>query len=106
MFTSTRKKAALEAFADTLVSNFVKRFPPEAQVSLGGTKAKTGRQLGNAVNEFERGVVAFQQEQRLGIYGKAQLLNRIKWQLKERAYSEEFIDATMTTLARFLNVRK
>ena len=106
MFGLGKKNAAIEAFADTLVADLVKRFPPAKQAELGGTKAKPAKQLAKAVNEFERGVVAFQQENHLGLYGKAKLLNKIKWQLKEREYGTEFIDVTMTTLARFLNARK
>jgi hypothetical protein len=36
------------------------------------------------------------------VYGKARLLNRIKWQMKEGGYSEEFVDVTLAELTRVI----
>ncbi len=106
MFGFGKNNAAIDAFAGTLVADLTKRFPREKQAELGGTKAKPAQQLAKAVNELERNIATFQQEHKLGVYGKARLLNKIKWQMKELQYSEDFIDATITTLARLVGSRK
>jgi hypothetical protein len=100
-----KDNAAIEAFAHTLVADLVKRFPPEKQTLLGGTKLKPAAQLGKAVTGLERKVAAFQQEHQLGVYGKAKLLNSIKWQMKELQYTEDFVAATTTSLAQLLGTR-
>ena len=105
MFGLKERNARIVAFADQLVLDLVKRFPVEKEAQLGTSKLKPARQLGKTANELERSVVAFQQESRLGIYGKAKLLNRLKWELKEKGYGEAFIDQTVAELTRMLNVR-
>lgn len=105
MFGSKEKSARITAFADQLVQDIVKRFPVEKEAQLGTNKLKPARQLGRTANDLERSVVAFQQEAGLGIYGKAKLLNRLKWELKEKGYGEEFIDQTVAELTRMLNLR-
>ena len=106
MFGLGKHNAAIDAFAAALVTDLVKRFPVDRQAELGGKKAKPARKLGKAVGDLERRVAAFQQETHLGIYGKARLLNKIKWQLKDLGYFDAFIDATTTTLAAAFGSKK
>ncbi|MEO8751331.1 MAG: hypothetical protein ABI624_01505 [Casimicrobiaceae bacterium] len=106
MFGLGKKNAAIEAFAATLVAELTKRFPPGKERELGSDKLKPAQQLGKAVKDLEKKALAFQQEQQLGVYGKAKLLNKIKWQLKELAYSDEFVEVTTTSLAQLLGSRK
>ena len=107
MFGLGKKNAAIEAFATTIVADLKKRFPPDRERLLGGDKLKPAAELGKAVSLLERQAIAFQQENKLGVYGKAKLINAIKWEMKELAYSEPFIDTTAANLARILgSVRK
>ena len=105
MFGFKETNARINAFADQLINDIVDRFPVEKQAELGTNKLKPARQLGSTANLLERTIVTFQQEARLGIYGKAKLLNRIKWALKERGYAEAFIDQTIAEMTRMLNIR-
>jgi NAD dependent epimerase/dehydratase family enzyme len=105
MFGSKEKNARIEAFADQLIAELVQRFPVEKEAELRTSRLEPARQLGSAVNVLERRVVAFQQEARLGIYGKARLLNRLKWELKEKGYGEAIIDLTVAEVTRMLSLR-
>jgi hypothetical protein len=99
MFGIGKNNAAIDAFAAEIVADVGRRFPVRLEAELGGTKAKPARKLGKTAGDLQRRVAAFQVEAKLGVYGKARLLNQIKWGLKETGYSEPFIDATITTLA-------
>jgi hypothetical protein len=98
MFGFGKNNAAIDAFAADLVADVSRRFPVRLEAELGGPKAKPARKLGKTSGDLQRRVAAFQVEAKLGVYGKARLLNQIKWGLKEQGYSESFIDATITTL--------
>ena|ERR1700690_3812706 len=100
MFGLGKGNAAIDEFAKTLVAELVKRFPTKKQSELSGRKLKPAQQLGKTVGELERRIAKFSGEQKLGIYGKARLLNNVKWQMKELGYSDDFIDATTATLAQ------
>lgn len=100
MFTFGKKTAVIQGFADELVAQLVARFPAEKTKELGTKKAKPARIFGKAVGELEHRFAAFVAEHKLGIYGKAKLLNRIKWQMQEGGYPAEFIDITLAELTR------
>jgi hypothetical protein len=102
MFGIGKKNDAIEAFATALMVGFSKRFPPDMVKDLGTDKLKPASQLGKVVGELERQAVAFQQEQKLGVYGKAKFINTIKWQMKEMGYAERFIDVTAANLAQVM----
>ena len=105
MFGLKEKNARIEAFADQLVSDLAARFPVEKEADLGTNKLKPARQLGKTANALERSVIAFRKDTDLGVYGKAKLLNRLKWALKEKGYGDAFIDQTVAELTRMLSVR-
>ena len=101
MFGFGKKNAAIDAFADELAAELRTRFPAEKEKSLGADKAKPARKLGKAAGELiDRRFAAFIVDNKLCVYGKARLLNRVKWQMREDGYSEEFIDTTVAELAR------
>lgn len=92
----------VDAFADSVVAELLRRFPPSG-VDLSSKKAvdRVVRQvdaLMARVGEFARG-------RRLNVYKKARFGNRIKWALKEASYPALFIDVmthelvTQVTLA-------
>jgi hypothetical protein len=101
MFGFGKNNKTIDAFADELVVALVTRFPPEKEKELGTNKAKPARSLGKAVADIvERRFPAFVVEHKLGVYGKARLLNRVKWQMREKGYSEAFIDVTMAEFTK------
>jgi len=98
MFGFGKNNAAIDAFAAEIVADVAQRFPVRLEAELGGTKLKPARKLGKTAGDLERRVATFEAANKLGVYGKARLLNKIKWGLQECGYSEAFIDATITTL--------
>ena len=102
MFGFAKKNTAIDAFADVLVADLTERFPPEKEKELGGNRAKPARKFGKAAGEMDRRLAAFAVENKLGVYGKARLLNRVQWQLRERGYSMEFVDVTVAELTNII----
>jgi hypothetical protein len=99
MFGLGKKNAAIDAFAVELVADFVKRFPVEKEEDLGTSKRKPARSLGKAAGDLvDHRFAEFVAEQGLGVYGKARLLNQVKWQMTELGYSKSFIDTTLSEL--------
>jgi len=92
----------VDEFADTIVADLVKRFPPSAVGVPAKTAAERLRRTHDTI--FAR-IEAFARSRRLNLYKKAHLGNRVKWALKEAGYPEEFVDAltyelvTVVTLA-------
>jgi len=102
MFGLGKNTDAIDALAGEVVAAFEKRFPPARQAELGGSKLDTARQLARAVHDLENSVAKFALDNKLGVYGKARVLNQIKWKLKELDYSPDFIDATTTNLTKIV----
>ena len=100
MFGLGKGNKAIDEFAQTLVTELTKRFPVARQSELGTSKLKPAQQLGKAVGDLERRVTKFSGENKLGVYGKARLLNAVKWQLNDLGYSKDFVDATIATMAQ------
>lgn len=98
MFGFGKDNTAIDAFALEVCADLAKRFPPGQAAKLGGDKAKIGLKLGNAYTDIQRKVAVFQQERKLGVYGKARMLNAIREELTRRKYSEAFVSATTDLL--------
>src|SRR5262245_3167191 len=92
----------VDAFADSVVAELLRRFPPSG-VDLSSKKAvervvKQVEALMARVAEFARG-------HKLNVYKKARFGNRIKWALKDANYPDLFVDVmtqelvTQVTLA-------
>ena len=103
MFGLGKNNAAIDAFADELVGELTTRFPPAKEELLGGSQPKPARSLGKAAASLiDHRFSDFVANRKLGVYGKARLLNRIKWQMKEGGYSEGFVDVTLAELTRVI----
>jgi len=92
----------VDEFADSIVADLMKRFPPSG-VELPGKKA--AERLRKTHDVIFRRVETFARAQKLNIYKKAHLGNRFKWALKEAGYPGGFVDTltyelvTVVTLA-------
>ena len=92
----------VDAFADGVVADLVKRVPPAA-VEVPAKKA--AQRLKTTNDMIFKRAETFARSQRLNLYKKAHLGNRVKWALKEAGYPQEFVDAltyelvTVVTLA-------
>lgn len=93
---------AVDEFADGVVADLTKRVPPS---SVGSPAKKAVQRLRSTHDMIFARANAFARSQRLNLYKKAHLGNRVKWALKEAGYPQEFIDAltyelvTVVTLA-------
>ena len=89
---------AVQPFAEALATDLNRRFPPASEARTD-TGAK--RQLDIILDGLSNRAIRFQQENRLGIYGKAKLGNAFRWKLSEYGYSKDFIeDATRKIVTR------
>ncbi len=79
-----------DEFADTIVADLVKRFPPS---DVGVPARKAAERLKRTHDTIFARIEAFARSQQLNLYKKAHLGNRVKWALKEAGYPEEFVDA-------------
>ena len=79
----------VDAFADSIVAEVVKRFPQS------GVDVSTRKSAQRAMKNLEMmysSITAFAVERRPNLYQKARFGNRLKWALKDAGYPEPFID--------------
>ncbi|HKU45532.1 MAG TPA: hypothetical protein VJQ58_01515 [Burkholderiales bacterium] len=79
----------VDAFADGVVADLVKRSPP-AGMQMPAKKAAERLRRGQDVI-FAR-AEAYAREKKPGFYRKARLGNRVRWALREAGYEQEFAD--------------
>jgi hypothetical protein len=79
----------VDEFADSIVGDLMKRFPPSG-VELPGKKAAD--RLRKTHDVIFRRVETFARSQKLNIYKKAHMGNRFKWALREAGYPVGFVD--------------
>jgi hypothetical protein len=80
----------VDRFADGVVADLVKRVPPS---SVGSAAKKAAERLKATHDMIFARADAFARSQRLNLYKKAHLGNRVKWALKEAGYPQDFVDA-------------
>jgi hypothetical protein len=102
MFGSISGKE-VDEFARSLVQEVLRDFPPEKTERK--SKKLSPRKVAATVDRIIGRAVAFKREHRLGIYKTARLGNTFKWELKERGYDSQFIDAVMQDLVVRLSVK-
>ena len=91
-----------DEFADAIVADLAKRFPPSG---MGALTKKAVERLRKTHDSIFRRVEIFARAQHLNTYKKAHLGNRFKWALQEAGYPKDFADAltyelvTVVTLA-------
>ncbi|TAK51625.1 MAG: hypothetical protein EPO27_02460 [Betaproteobacteria bacterium] len=86
----------IDDFADSLVADLLKRFPPQDDKLPAKKAAERIRKTHGAI--LSR-VTQFAQSTRLSLYRKARLANRVKWSLREAGYPERFVEAFTHELA-------
>lgn len=95
MFDSIKSKQ-VDEFADSIVAELCERHPPHGE-SIPGKKeiARLRKVFGRIFSRID----SFARANRLNLYTKARLANRIKWALKEAGYREDFIQTTTQEVA-------
>jgi len=80
----------LDEFADSLVADLTKHFPPAGAAISGKKTFERLRRLFGAT--FGR-IDQFARSHTLNLYTKARFANRVRWALKEAGYPPDFVAA-------------
>ena len=89
-FTGTFSRRPVE-FANKLADTIACQFPPSSEPQLAKKGAQ--RRLEGVLSPVMDDLLAFQKEQELGWIGKARLGNAFRWNLTEKGYSKQFVEA-------------
>jgi hypothetical protein len=79
----------VDEFADAIVADLVKRFPPSG---VDAPAKKAAERLKKTHDVIFGRVDRFARSRPLNLYKKAHLGNRVKWALKEAGYPDDFVD--------------
>jgi hypothetical protein len=79
----------VDAFADRLVGEMLKRYPPEG---VDTDPKKATQRFRKVHDSLMLEVRSFTQKQALNFYTKARLGNRIRWAMREAGYPRDFAD--------------
>lgn len=103
LFSLFRAKGTseVEAFAQSLVSDLVKRYPPE--LDNNANKHPSVNRLTRILEDTCQKASEFQHAHKLGVFGKAQLGNKFKWALTEAGYRKEFVDMATEAVIVYLS---
>lgn len=98
-----KKNALIDEFGTRLATELSRRVP--LQPDARATKKKGNDKYAKAIEHALDQTVAFQRENKLGVYGKARLFNAFKWELKRLGYPEDFIDGATSAIMNFAAAR-
>ena len=90
----------LDTFAKTLAQDLAKRYPPALENSP--EKKISPNRITKVLEEAVGKAVKFNQDQQLGMVGKAKLGNTFRWELKELGYSERFVELATEALIVYI----
>jgi hypothetical protein len=93
---------AVDAFADSVMAEVKRRMPPES-LPMPDEK-KSVRRLSRMTDVVSDQVRAFARANRLNVYKRARLANRVKWGLRELGYPDTFADAFAYELITLVTV--
>lgn len=90
-------------FATLIVEKIARQFPPESEKLLvkKGAQRRLEGVIGLVANELDD----FQKTRQLNWLGKARFGNSFRWQLTDRGYSKEFVEALTEGIVRHLAPR-
>ncbi len=80
----------LDRFACSLAEELARRYPPELEARRN---RKNEKRLARALDFITNEARAYRRSRRPGVYRKARIGNTLKWELRERGYREEVVDA-------------
>ncbi len=90
----------VDKFADWLGAEIIRRYPP---TGLDTDSKKAAQRLQKVHQSLFTRIEAFAQENRLNIYKRARLGNRVKWAMRDAGYplsfSESFTHEVVTVIS-------
>jgi hypothetical protein len=90
-------------FADSLVAELRKRYPPDGIDARADKVATRWRKTHDTL--FGR-AAAFARAENLNVYLRARLGNRVKWALREAGYTPHFVDTFVHELVAVITVAR
>lgn len=99
MFGSLFNKE-LDTFAKSLAQDLAKRYPPALENSPD--KKISPNRIAKVLEEAVAKAVQFNQDRKLGMFGKARLGNSFRWELKELGYSDKFVEFATEALIVYI----
>lgn len=93
----------VDDFAKLLVVEIAKYYPPVENPD--GPRKVSQKKVASVLEGTLKKAVDFKKQHRLGIYKTARLGNTVRWELKERGYSEAFVEALVKDLVIRLSVK-
>jgi hypothetical protein len=89
------KNKELDEFAKTAIARFAERCPVavQAEASVRGDQKREA-----AIRVLHSDVVRLHKSKPLGVYRKAYMANGLKWEMKERGYAKDFVNAVVYDL--------
>lgn len=93
----------VEEFAKSLVAEIARYYPPEP--GADGQRKASNKKVASVLEEALKKATDFKKLHKLGIYKTARLGNTVRWELKERGYSEQFTEALVKDLVVRLSVK-
>lgn len=90
IFSAFSSNSPVKTFARSLAQDIGKRYPPALDQQPG--KRPSVNRLTRIMEDACQKAMTYQQEQRLGWLGKAQLGNSFRWELTEMGYQKDFVD--------------
>lgn len=102
LLSTLLQRAPIKPFAEQLAEEIGKRYPQ--RIDADAKKRPSVNRLTRIVEDACHKAKDFQQEHKLGWYGRAKLGHSLKWALKDRGYSEDFInlatEAVIVTISK------
>lgn len=84
------KSSDVDAFADSIVGELKRRFPP-AGIDMDAKKAR--ERIQKTYQLIFARIESFARSADLNLYRKARLGNRVRWALVEAGYPKQFVEA-------------
>lgn len=101
LFSALFHKAPIKGFAKQLAQDIVKRYPPSLDAQPD--KRPSVNRLTRIVEDACKKARDFQDENKLGWLGKAQLGNAFRWELQDLGYQKDFIDLATEALIVYVS---
>jgi len=92
MFFGLIRSPEMEDLARTLADRFAKQYPPALQDDARESAAK---KRDNAMSAVFSQLAPVRRTTKLGVIRKAVLANTLKWELKERGYRKDVVNAVV-----------
>lgn len=93
----------VDEFAKSLVAEIARYYPPEP--GADGARKVSQKKVASVLEGSLNKALDFKKQHKLGIYKTARLGNTFRWELKERGYDGQFVEALVKDLVIRMSVK-